>query len=861
MPEHLRKLATQIKREAGFFFRPLTLCLLFLVFSGLYLALPARHTMGLRVAFLLLLHIFLGLLCLFPLCRAVWRRIREQNTPSFLRSILLMSGGICLFGGLVLFLRPLRGQSNTHAGLYWQLHLYGGLVFALAYLHSIRPRPTSHSPALSATGVALALFLLPLGMWAGTDHLLYNAGDYLRDLSATNGVQAQNPLFPASFRLTEEVSTTQQRWNAQDSAYCTREGCHVEIGGEWHRSAHRQGGSDPFYRRVLQSYEARQGKQAKKWCQSCHEPQQALPNGYKEVGAVDCITCHATTEAAPHTGNGRFTLSIPENYPYDSAKAGWQRFVHDYLLRVRPQAHQFSLSKPLLRQAALCGSCHQQSYGVTQNHYRFYRTSDSFGEWYNSPVSGNRPQAIDDKQTKTCITCHWRNASGKVSHASLGGNTALATLQEENTHQTETQRFLQRSGLEIDIFAMRSQAPGHESEWVAPLNAPLLGRFPHLGEQVLLDIVIENRNIGHDFPSGYTDLKSVWLEVTLKDSAGTILGWNGLTSKGGDTPPAQSHQWRHFGLDRSGAPIIHNNRSEEITTLYHHTIPAGGAEVARFALRIPTKGLDGKPLRLPLHLHARLLHQAVRPDFAKWVLGNSPLVRSLPTTILTESDVALPLSSTTSRTDTPDSLSDRFLRYGRALLAPPENPELQGAIRSFRMAKTLSRDKATVPLALGKAFLREMALLEARNQFQEALRRDPNLVEAQLGLGSVLARQGQFQEALHQLLPLSRTYPNSKELWNEIGRVYYQLGDYTNGVEAFQQALSIAPDDPKLHFQLKQCYQRLQRVAEARREETIGKYHAERHWESAIAREYLRLNPTMQSQTRPIPVFPLFTTK
>lgn len=860
MPEHLREIVTQMKRGAEPFLRPITLCLVFLTLSGLYLAIPASHSMGVRVTLLLLLHLVLGWLCLLPLCISVWRRVREKNLSSHFIGSFVLSGGLCLWGAVVLLVRPLLGQSNTQAGLSLQMHLYGGILFTLLFLSSLRPtKASSATTMLSKSLAGFAFLAIPFGFWAGADQMLYDAGEYLRDLGATNREQAENPLFPASLRLAQEANTAQQRWQAQDSAYCTREGCHAEVGRQWHGSAHALAGSDPFYQRVLHSYEVQQGKSATLWCQSCHEPERAIGSQSALAQGVDCITCHATTTPAPNTGNGRFTLAVPENYPFDSAKTGWQRSLHEYLLRLRPQAHQFHLSKPLLKRSELCGSCHRQSYGVAQNHYRFYRTSDSFGEWRKSRFANGLPSEAGGKQEKSCQTCHWQSEQGHSSHGSLGGNTALAALQEDKRHLTETQGYLKRSGLEIDIFAMRRQESGHEGEWIAPLNEPLQGLFPRQGEAVLLDVVIENQNIGHDFPSGYADLKAIWLEVTLVDSKGSVLLWNGVAQEGEATPPPNSHQWNHVGLDRAGTPIIRNNRSEEITTLSHRAIPSGGSTVARYSLTLPKTGQGGLSLNAPLRLHARLLHQSLRPEFAKWVLGNTPQAKNLPITVLAESSVEIPTGSPSlNLKETPDRLSERLLRYGKALLAPEENPELQGAVRAFRMAKSLSREKASVSLALGQAFLREPALLEARSQFREALQRDPNLVEAQIGYGTVLERQGQFQEALQQLLPLSQKFPNSVELWSELGRVYYQQGDYAHGAEAFQKALTLEPDDPKLHFRLKQCYQHLQRVADARREESIGRYHRERRWEATIAREYLRLNPKMQSQTRAIPVLPLF---
>lgn len=126
-----------------------------------------------------------------------------------------------------------------------------------------------------------------------------------------------------------------------------RAGCHAGSLKDWHVSAHQFAGRDSFYQKVKQVYTNRSEKGAENWCAGCHEPQKALTNAKPALNrGVDCLACHAVTQTAPHTGNGRYTLSIPQTYPFATEKEGWRRSLHEFLIRLRPAPHQSAFAKP-----------------------------------------------------------------------------------------------------------------------------------------------------------------------------------------------------------------------------------------------------------------------------------------------------------------------------------------------------------------------------------------------------------------------------------------------------------------------------------------------------------------------------------
>lgn len=674
----------------------------------------------------------------------------------------------------------------------------------------------------------------------------YDAEAYFRDLTATNATQAENSLFPAGVRLPEYRTAAQTAHNAneQNAVYCGRDGCHREIYQKWHDSAHRRAGSDAVYARVRDEFAMQKGKEAAQWCKGCHQPTDALsptkplPAAATDTAGVDCLACHAMTGTPTRTGNGRFTLDVPPTYPFAAAPSGWKKQLHDFLLRVRPGPHQRAFAKPELhRTAEACSACHRQSFNVPQNGYQFVRTTDGYGEWQSGPCSGRtvRTASLKRENPQTCQSCHFPpDAAGPTSHYGTGANTFLNPVR-----QKATEAFLRQNRITLDIFALRRKAGTTSGErWQAPLDAPLETPEPlRPGETVTLDIVVTNRNTGHNFPSGYEDIKEAWLEVTVSDAQGKTLLVNGTPQPDG-TLPSDTHVYRSLLLDRKGDALTRHDIHRQVTTVYRRTIPSGGSDIARYRFAVPANAR---------RVTAVLRSRPLRPDFAQWAVGTN----AIPITTLANAQTAL--TGTKAEPSASNGPAERFLAYGLALLAPPEGFDLPGAIRAFQAARKLAPDLPEPCLGLGRAYLREPALLAARAQFETALRLAPAHPEARAGLGVVYSKQGVFDQAIALLKPLAEAFPQDVTLLRDLGTAYYKQGSYAEAADSFERALAADPDDAAAHFQLKQCYQRLRKLPEARREEVIGRYLAEDRFRSKLVPDYLRTNAEARNAARAFP--------
>ena len=883
--------------------RPMTASLALLTLSALYLLGPAHAAMGWPASVAVLLHIGLGLLLIAPI--AVYGvRTKGKTSAAGRKSLFWPAFGVCTLTGLVLTAAAVSGVSTAHARGVWWAHLASGFFAALVWGNWLtraahrrqRPEkpaydnaersvgegipsartvrqsraarganplassdnalPVTHPPAWKRIRPLCLLMLVfsTLGLGGAVILPHYDAPSYYRDTTATNAAQAENPFFPAGVRL-----AAGSRHSAEEADYCGRTGCHVAALTEWQGSVHRQSASDPVYRRVRDEYTAQSGATAARWCAGCHEPlsvvQESRPahtsledTAHGTHEGVGCVGCHAMTDVSARTGNGRFTLSLPQNYPFADRQTGWQRRMHDFLLRVRPAPHQTAYLKPEIHSTSeFCGTCHRQSFNVPQNGYQFVHGPDEWGTWQSGPFAGRaaRTAGLRAEPQRTCQDCHFtRHTDGTFSHGFAPAGGWLTATSANAVQNNRNRNTVPGRGLTIDIFALRRSAgTGQQEEWIAPLDAPPAGAALHAGDTCLLDIVVSSRSIGHEFPAGYLDIEEAWVEVTLRDGGGKVLAESGRLASDQAVLPPDTHAYRSIPLDRSGKALVHHELWRQVTTAYRRAIPSGGADIARYRLTVP------RAFTPPLTVQARLRSRPLRPDFAQWV----GLPSAVSPVTLAEGKVVLPPTGAPALHPPETETAFRFVRYGLGLLAPKDAPDAARARRAFLAAQRLAPNRPEPFLGLGRAYLAEPELLAARAQFDTALRLAPGDPAAQADLGVVYSRQGEYDRALNLLRPLTLRFPQDGALQFDLGLTLFRSGDYRAAVAAFQDSLAADPDNAATHFQLKQCFQHLQRVPEARTEEAIGQYLAEDRLQALLVPPYLHAHPDVRQLAQPIP--------
>ena len=123
-----------------------------------------------------------------------------------------------------------------------------------------------------------------------------------------------------------------------------------------------------------------------------------------------------------------------------------------------------------------------------------------------------------------------------------------------------------------------------------PLTAPL-GRVDaavRRGDDVLMDVVVRTRKVGHFFPGGTVDAEDVWLELQATDEKGQILFWSGKVEDDGKGPVEPgAHFYKSLQIDEHGNPINKRNAWASRAVVYVKLIPPGAADTVHFRMHVP----------------------------------------------------------------------------------------------------------------------------------------------------------------------------------------------------------------------------------------------------------------------------------
>jgi tetratricopeptide (TPR) repeat protein len=130
----------------------------------------------------------------------------------------------------------------------------------------------------------------------------------------------------------------------------------------------------------------------------------------------------------------------------------------------------------------------------------------------------------------------------------------------------------------------------------------------------------------------------------------------------------------------------------------------------------------------------------------------------------------------------------------------------------------------------GNAWAQQGRTLEAKGQYEQALRLHPDYEEAHNNLGNMLVQLGQYPEAAEQYRAALRLNPNSATANNNLGLVMRYLGHPDEAIAQYEKALKIAPNYAAARYNLGNVLLQLGRFDEA-----IAQYREEMRLEPEFA--------------------------
>jgi tetratricopeptide (TPR) repeat protein len=144
----------------------------------------------------------------------------------------------------------------------------------------------------------------------------------------------------------------------------------------------------------------------------------------------------------------------------------------------------------------------------------------------------------------------------------------------------------------------------------------------------------------------------------------------------------------------------------------------------------------------------------------------------------------------------PDDDKCRFLK---GMLLLPSSPA-EAAVHFERAAK-VDPDNAQYNYYLGNALMAQKKYVEAETSLQKAVSASPGNARAQLDFGRVLLLNNKAEEAIKHLKTAARGNDKETALYF-LGVAQIQTKDYSGAVTTFSDAVALAPNDARMHFNL-----------------------------------------------------------
>jgi tetratricopeptide (TPR) repeat protein len=693
--------------------------------------------------------------------------------------------------------------------------------------------------------------------------------------------------FPSSAQTTDG-KTIPADYFLQSKA-CER--CHADIYKQWESSVHHFSSfNNQWYRKSIEYMQDVAGVKPSKWCAGCHDPallfSGMMDTPIKEIvdrpearAGLSCMMCHSIVQVKSTMGQGDFVLEYPKLHALAASENPVIRGLHDFMVRLNPEPHRRVFLKPFMRNQVpeFCSGCHKVHLDVPLNSYRWIRGFNEYDNWQGSGVSGQGARSFYYPATAMmCADCHMPlvpskddgNIDGYVhSHRFPGANTAVPFANEDTSQMEASKKFLQDKQVTLDIFAVSpagrpeaaSEQAGYQKPELSttfavgeeadtslpkgvagetrPITAPLdrVDAAVRRGDDVLVDVVVRTRKVGHFFPGGTVDAFDVWLELRAVDDQGQTIFWSGEVEDDGKGPVEPgAHFYKSLQIDAHGHPINKRNAWASRAVVYVHLIPPGAADTVHFRMHIPESA--GEKITLHSKLNYRKFQwwntqfafggvpDGAQPQGEKTadyddrtfafngdlsdVSSNKKAIPDLPIITVAEDTKTVHLLPHTAAQPAPKTewLKDDWTRWNDYGIGLFLQGDLKGAEQAFDQITQNAPDNFDGWTNVGRVRVQEGEIEGARVVLEKALSLKPGLARANFFYARVLKEEGRYAEAAKVLQEVLAQYPRDRVVHNELGRVLFLQKRYGDAVKEFRQTLTIDPEDLQANYNLMLCY-------------------------------------------------------
>ncbi|HVZ15391.1 MAG TPA: hypothetical protein VG894_13095, partial [Bauldia sp.] len=236
-----------------------------------------------------------------------------------------------------------------------------------------------------------------------------------------------------------------------------------------------------------------------------------------------CLFCHRVDKVenagATAGANASVDVSLADRplYPGEDSDYAALRAFAGRLIRAKPDVHAASFSDPVHADSKLCASCHEEFAPGTGAYI-----TDTYQEWAAS--SFNAPN--DPAKNRTCLDCHMHADVNAIGTDVPGRSTDGGPLK----NNVVTHAFI---GAQYHLVGLRSQQAADETLALLRTSAKLAVAGPSPDQ---LTVRVSNVGAGHDLPTGVSDFRELWLDVTATDASGKVVLSSGDLDAAGNVP-------------------------------------------------------------------------------------------------------------------------------------------------------------------------------------------------------------------------------------------------------------------------------------------------------------------------------------
>ena len=442
---------------------------------------------------------------------------KAKSTSGVILGVLLF---MITLSGFYLFL--VGNPGSDVLGIYsFYIHLYGSFILLFfLFLHAKKKIESLKTP----------LVLIALVMGLSYPSISYSQGSgKLTNIKLADGASRYH----------------NEDWT--NSAKC--KSCHTEIFNQWADSNHRHlTGTNPYYMVMENLAGADMGQEFRQWCMGCHNPSAVttkqkksthvmvgnnMPDVLYESGSqtlidelkahgnsrleqgVSCITCHRITKTESK-GNSSYTLDLKnrKKYAFEDSNSEVGQWLSEKLINANPIAHKESYTNEIYKSSAYCASCHDEFLPDSKK-----EVVSTFKEWEKS--SFNNPK--DKSKHKSCVDCHMTYLKDNKHSPLKGTSTTGGTIKDDiKVHYfAGSNHFL--SGLKSET---------HEDQTIQLLRTSAEIDVDMKDGKIMVGV--KNVGAGHHLPTGVSDFRELWLDITVTDRDSQVVFSSGKLKEDGN---------------------------------------------------------------------------------------------------------------------------------------------------------------------------------------------------------------------------------------------------------------------------------------------------------------------------------------